>query len=423
MRILAFLVFSVFGIAVMARHAELTPNGKIRNLHQALQSVKPGDTLYIREGTYMCVNETIRCPLVIIGDGWPVLDGQLKDEVLLITASNVSLSGVVIANSRCGSIKDYAGLRVFKANQVQIENCVFQNTFFGIYLSDSKNITIKNCKSKGANFGKSDTGNGIHLWKCDSVYIANNQMQGHRDGIYFEFAKHCFIQHNSCSKNYRYGLHFMFSDNDTYLENTFAGNGTGVAVMYSKGVHMFGNRFEDNWGDAAYGLLLKDMDNGIIAGNIFRNNTVGVTMEGGNNMRFANNAFLKNGYAIKVMANCRLDTFTGNNFTGNTFDATTNGELHENIFWFNYWDKYTGYDLNADDVGDVPFHPVSLYTVLIEQMPNAVMLLRSFIVDLLNAAEKCIPSLVPVTFVDERPLMKANIIQYKKFNDDTHRKD
>jgi nitrous oxidase accessory protein len=169
---------------------------------------------------------------------------------------------------------------------------------------------------------------------------------------------------------------------------------------------MFNNKFQNNWGDAAYGLLLKDMTNGIIQGNKFENNTIAITMEGGTNMRFERNNFSKNGYAIKVMANCRLDTFRNNNFSGNTFDASTNGELKENLFENNYWDKYEGYDLNRDAIGDIPYRPVSLYSVLVEQMPYAVMLMRSFTIDLLNRAEKNIPSIVPETFVDDKPLMK-----------------
>ncbi len=370
-----------------------------------------GDTIVIEKGTFVCINETIAKPLTIIGKNYPVLDGQQQDEVLIVQSNDVKILGIEIRNSKRGSMKDYAGLRVFKSQNVHIENCILNNVFFGIYLSDSKKIHVKNCKSKGANYGKSDTGNGIHLWKCDSVRIEDNSLEGHRDGIYLEFAKHCFIQNNFCEKNFRYGLHFMFSDNDTYINNVFTNNGTGVAVMYSKGVHMFNNKFENNWGDASYGLLLKDMNNGIISGNDFRNNTVGLTMEGGTNMRFENNNFLNNGYAMKVMANCRLDTFVRNNFSGNTFDASTNGELKENLFANNYWDKYEGYDLNRDAVGDVPYRPVSLYSVLVEQMPYAVMLMRSFTVDLLNRVEKSIPSLVPNTFADEQPLMKATWIK------------
>ena len=67
------------------------------------------------------------------------------------------------------------------------------------------------------------------------------------------------IKNNLSEKNIRYGLHFMFSHSDTYTSNTFKNNGAGVAVMYSKHVKMENNRFEENWGPSAYGILLKDI--------------------------------------------------------------------------------------------------------------------------------------------------------------------
>lgn len=405
---IGFLLFLI-GITLSVAQAHtvtLSPTGAINTFHKALEAAIDLDTIFVRPGTYECINETVSRPVTIIGEKAAVLDGREKDEVLVVMHDNVCINGIEIRNSKCGSMKDYSGLRVFKSQYVKIENCILNNTYFGIYLSDSKHVIVKGCQSKGAHYGLSDTGNGIHLWKCDSIEILGNTLEGHRDGIYLEFAKHCYIEKNYCDKNFRYGLHFMFSDNDTYESNTFSNNGTGVAVMYSRGVHMFNNLFKDNWGDAAYGLLLKDMTNGIIRGNTFKSNTVGVTMEGGTNMRFEGNNFLQNGYALKVMANCRLDTFVKNNFSGNTFDAATNGELKENLFQNNYWDKYEGYDLNRDAIGDIPYRPVSLYSVLVEKMPYAVMLMRSFTIDILNRAEKNIPSIVPETFVDDKPMMK-----------------
>jgi nitrous oxidase accessory protein len=51
----------------------------------------------------------------------------------------------------------------------------------------------------------------------------------------------------------------MFSNNDTYAVNTFENNGAGVAVMFSNKVKMFNNYFKENWGDAAFGILLKEI--------------------------------------------------------------------------------------------------------------------------------------------------------------------
>jgi nitrous oxidase accessory protein len=373
-----------------------------------LNIAKTNDTIRIKPGVYESINTTINFPLTILGEGNVVLDGKGKDEVILVLANDVHLENLNIKNTNIGSMKDYAGIRVFKARNVSISNCKLQNTFFGIYLSDSKKCSVNNCQSAGANYGKSFTGNGIHLWKCDSISIANNHMEGHRDGIYFEFAKHCIITKNLCEKNFRYGLHFMFSDNDTYVNNDFTGNGTGVAVMYSKGIKMFNNRFENNWGDASYGLLLKDISNSDIRHNHFMNNTIGLTMEGSSNIHFQHNEFASNGYALRVWANCTNDTFVSNNFYNNTFDAATNGELQQDLFDYNYWDKYDGYDLNKDKIGDVPFHPVSMYSMLIQQMPHAVMLMHSFIVNLLDKAEKSIPSMTPNAFVDNHPLLKKH---------------
>lgn len=404
--ILLFLLGYLLPLASHCHTVEVCSQCTITTLPAAIAAAQTGDTLLIKPGTYTSINTQINKSLTLIGLNYPVIDGQEKDEVLVITASHVTLQGLDIRNSKRGSMKDYAGVRVYQATDIAIDNCRLTNTFFGIYLSDSKRLSVRNVHSKGANYGKSDTGNGIHLWKCDSVLLENNYLEGHRDGIYLEFAKNSFIKNNLAEKNFRYGLHFMFSDNDTYTNNTFRLNGTGVAVMYSKGMHMFYNRFENNWGDASYGLLLKDMSGGIITGNTFHNNTIGITMEGSNHMRLENNDFLNNGYGLKVMANCLEDTFRRNNFSGNTFDAATNGQLQENIFSANYWDKYEGYDLNRDGFGDIPFNPVSLYSVMVEQMPYAVMLMHSFTVDLLNRAEKNMPGIVPDTFVDDLPVMK-----------------
>lgn len=404
--ILPLIICLLFSVAGFSTTINMCSSCEVKTLTNAINKAHPGDTILIAQGTYNSINTQINKAVTIIGINRPVLDGNMKDEVLVVTASSVQLHGLTICNSNRGSMKDYAGIRVYKCAGITIDNCRLTNTFFGIYLSDSKHITVTNIHSKGANYGKSDTGNGIHLWKCDSVLISNNHLEGHRDGIYLEFAKNSIIRYNHTERNFRYGLHFMFSDNDTYEHNRFNNNGTGVAVMYSKGVHMYYNSFYDNWGDASYGLLLKDMNGGIIQGNTFANNTIGITMEGSNRMRFEKNNFYSNGYGLKVMANCIEDTFRYNNFSGNTFDAATNGQLQQNIFALNYWDKYEGYDLDRNGIGDIPFNPVSLYSVMVEKMPFAVMLMHSFTVDLINRAEKNMPGIVPDTFVDTMPLTK-----------------
>ena len=76
-----------------------------------------------------------------------------------------------------------------------------------------------------------------------------------------------------------------------------------------------------------------------------------------------------------------------------------------NSFDRNYWDKYDGYDLNKDKLGDIPYRPVSLYSMIVEKNPPAMVLFRSFITSLLDQTEKYIPSLTPENLKDNTPLM------------------
>jgi len=198
----------------------------------------------------------------------------------------------------------------------------------------------------------------------------------------------------------------MFAHNNSYIANIFNGNGAGVAVMYTRHATMRNNRFENNWGDAAYGLLLKEISDSEITGNFFEKNTSGIFMDGSSRIAMRNNIFKNNGWAIKMQASCMDITVERNNFMANTFDIGTNGSLVLNSFKNNYWDKYEGYDLNKDNLGDVPYRPVSMFSMIIERNPPAMMLFRSFITTLLDKTEKILPSLTPENLKDDYPLMK-----------------
>ena len=158
----------------------------------------------------------------------------------------------------------------------------------------------------------------------------------------------------------------------------------------------------------AANTLLKDISDSHIENNKFIQNTVAIHMEGSSRIEIENNIFKGNGWALKVQASCDDNTFHHNNFFGNSFDIATNGSVTLNKFYNNYWDKYDGYDMNKDGIGDVPYHPVSLYSMIVEQNPNTLMLLRSFMVSLLDKAEKAIPSLTPENLIDEKPMIKPN---------------
>jgi len=169
---------------------------------------------------------------------------------------------------------------------------------------------------------------------------------------------------------------------------------------------MFSNYFKENWGDGAYGLLLKEINDSRLDGNHFESNTMAVYAEGANRIDMVKNVFKNNGWALKIQASCTDISLRHNNFLGNTFDVGTNGSLVLNQFDGNYWDKYEGYDLNRDGIGDVPYRPVSLYSMIVERNPSAMVLFRSFMTSLLEKSEKILPTLTPENLKDNAPLMK-----------------
>jgi len=408
MRNLLVIFFSLVIADAFAHTIVVGKNKSITTLRQGVKTAKTGDTVLLTRGVYREGNIIIDKAIFLIGIDQPVLDGQNKNEMLTITGKNVLVRGIYFANAGYSSMNDYAAIKIIDATNILIEDNNISNTFFAIHIANSTHSVIRNNTIRGNDKSEHLSGNGIHLWKCSNMTIEGNSIQAHRDGIYFEFVTESVIRKNISERNIRYGLHFMFSHSDRYIGNTFRNNGAGVSVMFSKKVTMESNHFEENWGASAYGILLKEITDSYISNNTFLKNTVGIYMEGTSRTQIEKNAFKNNGWAVKVQASCDDNNFIHNNFHGNSFDIATNGTMMLNKFVNNYWDRYEGYDINRDGYGDVPYHPISMYAMVVEQNPTTLILMRSFIVSLLDKAEKAIPSLTPEDLVDNKPMIKPN---------------
>lgn len=402
------LLFIFFNWHVQT-HANLIKVGIQETIHSIKQGIalaKKCDTVLVNAGTYKEGNIIVDKGIYLKGIGRPILDGQKKYEIISVKADGAIIEGFSLIHSGISAIDDFAGIKLYDCTNVEVRNNILDDTYFGIYIQFGKNCKVIGNRLAAYLKEEQQSGNGIHCWKSNNIQIDGNQITGHRDGIYLEFVSQSTIKNNLSIKNIRYGLHFMSSNGNRYLSNQFINNGAGVAVMYSNEVQMFNNYFKENWGDAAYGLLLKDIRDSDIKGNHFDKNTSGIYMEAVTRVNVEHNAFYNNGWAMKIQANCMDVNVLKNNFMGNSFDVGTNGNLVLNKFSNNYWDKYEGYDINRDKVGDIPYRPVSMYSMIVEKNPPAMMLFRSFITALLDKTEKLIPSITPENLVDNAPLMK-----------------
>ncbi len=385
---------------------EICDRCQFRTIRSALEEAADYDTLILRSGVYKDYNLLIDKPITIIGKDDAIIDGQDKGEVIRIVSDNVHIEGIKIINVGTSYTTDYAAIRVAKAKNFSIKNVRLEKLFFGIYLEKAEDGMVMGNTIIGDAVEEFNSGNGIQLWYCRNVKVLDNHIEKVRDGIYLEFSDQIQIRNNLSSNNVRYGLHFMFSNDDSYEGNTFENNGAGVAVMFSKNIIMKENIFRKNWGTASFGLLLKEINDAEITGNIFEENTVGINIEGSNRVEYSRNQFIRNGWALKVRGACYTNVFSDNNFLYNSFDLSYNSKINDNVFHQNYWSNYSGYDLDRDGIGDVPYKPVNLFSYIVNRTPETIVLLRSLFMDIIDFSEKVSPVFTPESLEDAQPRMK-----------------
>lgn len=402
--LLSFLFLSSF--LLHSKQIVVCHSCAINKIQKAVDLANNGDEILIKSGYYK-ENEVIiiNKSLSIIGENHPTIDGEFKETIFKIQADSIVIDGLKIINVGQSYTKDFAGILLHKSDYFKITNNILENVFFGILIEKSHFGEISNNSVSSHAVQEAGSGNGIHVWHCSDLLIHDNELFGLRDGLYFEFVSESIIYSNNSYNNIRYGLHFMFSNHNEYYENKFTNNGAGVAVMFSKFIKMHHNIFQKSWGSASYGLLLKEITDADIYKNSFIENTIGINGDGCNRINYTNNIFLGNGWAVKILGACYENLFTKNDFRNNSFDLAYQGRINDNKFENNYWSEYTGYDLDKNGIGDIPYRPVKLFSYVVNKTPETIVLLRSLFVDIINFSEKVTPVFTPDNLKDEKPIM------------------
>src|SRR5689334_22868223 len=219
MRYLFLVAIVLESIRCEAKVIEVAPNGRITTIAEAVNSARNGDTIYIRKAIYKVNNVVITKSVTIIGEDYPVLDGEGKYQIFYIDGSGIVIKKIHFRNSGYSSITDIAAVKIINSRNIILEENRFTHNYFGIHVSSSDHFVIRNNNEQGITQTEQTTGNGIHLWKCSNALIERNYLTGNRDGIYFEFVTNSRIIGNISVRNIRYGLHFMFSNDDVYAFN------------------------------------------------------------------------------------------------------------------------------------------------------------------------------------------------------------
>lgn len=408
------LVGPGFSLAVSAQTDALPPQGSIEGrpaaadlspLQSQIDRAQPGDRVVIDGGVYDG-DLVIDKPLTLAGRNRPLLRGSGHGSVVRVRAAGVTVDGFDIDGLNAGDLgRDTSGIHV-AAPRATIRDCRIRGALFGIYLRASDEAIVDGNTIDGiAGRAPGEMGSGIHVWNSHRFSLTGNIIARTRDGFYIQSSGHGRVAGNRAS-DLRYGLHYMFSDDNVFEDNVFEQSAAGAALMYSNRLAFRRNRFVRNRGFASVGLLLKACDEVTAEDNLIADNARGVFLEGSYRNQFRRNVIAMSDMALVVYDSSGNNMFEENAFIGNLTPLSLSGRRTDTRFARNYWSDHRAPDLDGDGIADRPYRLSNVFDHLRGNLTAADLFSQSAAAAALGAAERTFPVLDPIPVVDEQPLMR-----------------
>jgi len=413
-RALVFVALGVLGVLVVpavadAKVLDVGRQGGFRTIQAALDAVQPGDTVRIRPGTYT-ENLVLRRSVTIQGIGEPILHGTGHGSVVSILADACKVRGLVIEHSGGDLQAEDSGILV-RSGSVVLEDNRLNDVLYGIYLLRARKAIIRNNVIAGRpELPLGERGAGLHFWDSPENVIEDNTISDSRDGLYIQSSPGNLIRRNRVFR-VRYGVHYMFSDKNSFEGNIFTDSVAGAAIMYSSDIQFFNNSFLHNRGFSSFGILFQDCERCLAERNFIVDNATGIFMEALRGSTFRNNVIAENDVALQMFSSADKNLFTGNNFVENLSPLQLIGRTTTTRFAEegkgNYWSNYSGYDLDANSIGDIPHKIQNVFEYMEGNYPRLRLYLESPAAQAIGTAEKLIPVIRGSSLTDGSPLMKA----------------
>ena len=379
------------------------------SLQDQINAAAPGSRLDVGPGVYRGP-VIIDRPLHLVGHGRPLLVGSAGGSVVQIRAPHVTLEGFDIDGRGGGDLADDpSGVHV-AAKDATVRNCRIERALFGVYLREADGAAVEGCVIRGIR-GKDpgEKGSGIHVWNTNGFSIVGNSIIDVRDGLYIQASSHGKILRN-VARELRYGLHYMFSDDNVFEDNTFSDGAAGAALMYSRNIVFRRNRFVHNRGFASVGLLLKACDDTLAEDNLIADNARGIFVEGSSRNTFRRNIVASSDVALVLYDSIAKNQFEGNSFVANITPLMFAGRRTDTNLDGNYWSGNDEPDLDGDGRSDRPYRLSTVFDHFRGNLNAADLFSDSIAAKTLGAAERLFPVLEDVPVVDRSPLARPPLL-------------
>jgi len=176
MRISFIILLIHFSAIATARTIIVGPNLPVTSLKKAIELAKDKDSILLQRGTYKEGSITVTKSLTIIGQDNPVLDGENKYEIMLLSGKNITIKGITFRNSGYSAMNDFASIKLVDASDVLLENNRIYDSYFAIHISNTSYAIFRNNIITRSPIVEPMTGNSIPLVKYHHAFIKNNHV-------------------------------------------------------------------------------------------------------------------------------------------------------------------------------------------------------------------------------------------------------
>jgi len=351
----------------------------------------------------------IRKRITLDGDGKVTVNGGGSGSILTIEADGVIVRSLHLSHSGDSHDQVDAGILI-KANDTLVQDNIIDDSLFGIHLSSAHGNQVIGNRINSKDRDVTLRGDGIRLWYSHENLIKDNVLDHTRDMVFSNARENRIIGNRMT--NSRISMELVFSPENEIRGNTFIDNYNGITVIYSDELTIADNHILRMRKLTGSGISVKESYDILIDNNEIAHCAVGLLatspLEAENILTITNNLFTFNDVAAYFYGEKGGHQIHGNRFIDNFVDAmgSTTHTSRLNNWKGNYWDSYSGFDLNHDGVGDQP-HRVYLYADSIWMERSMARFYRGTpALTLIDFVERLIPSSEPdLMYTDPAPLM------------------